>query len=116
VTGDRAYDAHRRAEKPWRKWYSLARWKRRRTAQLEAEPNCQRCKERGLTVPATVVHHVKKHNGNPKLFWYGRLLSDCKPCHDIIEQAIEVRGFEVGCDDNGRPIASDHPWNANKRA
>jgi 5-methylcytosine-specific restriction protein A len=112
VTTDRSYDASRRSDKPWRKWYSTARWKRRRQAQLASEPNCQRCRQRGLTVPATIAHHIKKHNGDATLFWFGKLRSDCKPCHDIIEQGIEVRGYEVGCDDSGRPVASDHPWNA----
>lgn len=115
MTAGRDYDAARRSAKPWRKWYSTARWKRRRSNQLAHEPMCQRCKERGLTVPATIAHHVKKHNGDAQLFWYGELRSDCKPCHDIIEQGIEVRGYEVGCDDNGRPVASDHPWNAGRK-
>jgi len=108
---NREHDARRRATKEWRAWYNTKRWRDRRFAQLRAEPLCQRCKAKGLVVAATVAHHVVRHGGDADLFWNGELASSCKECHDTIEQAIEARGYEVGCDVSGRPIASDHPWN-----
>jgi hypothetical protein len=111
LTSTPHYDAKRSAEKPWRKWYGWVRWKHRRADQFAREPLCQRCKAKGLIVIATVAHHVDRHNGDPELFWNGELRSSCAPCHDIIEQAIEARGYEVGCDNKGRPVAADHPWN-----
>jgi hypothetical protein len=84
-----------------------------RQAQLAAEPLCQRCKAKGKLTPATTVHHVRRHDGDPvKFFDPGNVASSCKPCHDAIEQAIESRGYEVGCDVNGRPVDPNHPWNA----
>lgn len=94
--------------------YATARWKALRTAQLMSEPLCQRCKAKGLVVPATVAHHVQRHEGDPVKFFEGELASSCAPCHDTIEQGIEARGYEIGCDVSGRPIASDHPWNENR--
>ena len=108
---NRESDARRRQAKPWRAWYGTARWQAKRSAQLRAEPLCQRCKDKGLVVPATVAHHATRHNGDAQLFWFGKLASSCAPCHDAIEQAIEARGYEIGCDPHGRPIAADHPWN-----
>jgi 5-methylcytosine-specific restriction endonuclease McrA len=113
-TTNRESDERRRANKPWRAWYSTSRWRRRRAAQLAAEPLCQRCRSNGLVEPATVAHHIVKHDGDHDLFWLGDLRSSCAPCHDIIEQGIEARGYEVGCDSAGRPIAADHPWNRAK--
>jgi hypothetical protein len=32
----------------------MARWRQHRSEQVKAEPNCQRCKDRSLIVPATI--------------------------------------------------------------
>jgi hypothetical protein len=68
-----------------------------------------------MTVVATVAHHIIQHHGDPELFWNGKLGSSCSSCHDITEQRIEKRGYEIGCDNNGRPIATDHPWNRSRQ-
>ncbi|EAQ34692.1 phage holin, putative [Nitrobacter sp. Nb-311A] len=100
-----------RRNEPWRAWYKTARWRRRRAEQLAAHPLCQRYESRGLTVVATVAHHMIQHHGDAGLFWNGRLGSSCKSCHDVTGQRIEKRGFEIGCDERGRPLDADHPWN-----
>jgi len=46
------------------KFYKTARWKRLRKLQLTQHPLCKFCLERGAVEPATVVDHVKPHNGN----------------------------------------------------
>lgn len=111
MQADRAHDAKRRQNQPWRAWYNTARWHKRRAHQLQAQPLCQRCIERDVLTPATVAHHIVKHDGDYQLFWFGELRSVCKTCHDTIEQGIEARGYEAGCDADGRPVAADHPWN-----
>ncbi|MBN8957648.1 MAG: HNH endonuclease [Rhizobiales bacterium] len=109
---NREYDARRRREKPWRRLYATPRWRALRDAQLEAEPLCLRCKAANRLTPATVAHHKKPHKGDEVLFFDpNNVTSSCADCHDTIEQGIEARGYERGCDVNGRPIDPDHPWN-----
>jgi hypothetical protein len=36
------------------RWYGLAAWKRRAAAQLQSEPLCRFCHERGRVTAATV--------------------------------------------------------------
>lgn len=108
---NREYDTRRRNDKPYRGWYNTKRWQIIRDHQLHKQPLCERCKAKNRIVQATVCHHTVKHDGDPVLFWTGPFASSCKDCHDTIEQAIEARGYEVGCDVNGRPTAPDHPWN-----
>lgn len=113
-TRNREYDAKRREEKPYRGWYKLKRWRDIRDGQLAKQPLCERCLGRGRIVEATVCHHTIKHDGDPVLFWSGPFASSCKDCHDTVEQGIEARGYEIGNDISGRPIAADHPWNRPK--
>lgn len=90
---NREYDAKRRAERPWRSWYSTARWRAMRAAQLASQPLCERCKARGVLQPATVAHHIKAHKGDEALFWdAANLSSSCADCHDVDEQRIERGG------------------------
>jgi 5-methylcytosine-specific restriction endonuclease McrA len=76
----------------YRAWYRTARWKRRRAAQLQAEPLCSICRAQGRWKLATVVHHVVPHRGDPELFWGGELQSLCKPHHDVDAQSAEKGG------------------------
>ncbi|MFX4223552.1 MAG: hypothetical protein ACMVO3_22770 [Thalassobaculum sp.] len=78
----REHDNRRRLTKPWRAWYKLPLWRRRREGQLTAQPLCQRCLEKELIAEATVANHKKPHRGDWELFAYGELESVCKPCHD----------------------------------
>lgn len=72
------------------RWYSTARWQRRRALQLHREPLCRFCEEqRGLAVVATVADHVHPHRGDPEAFWRGELQSLCAPCHNSDKQRIE---------------------------
>ncbi|WP_338036289.1 HNH endonuclease signature motif containing protein [Nitratireductor alexandrii] len=42
--------------------------------------------------PATVVHHVKPHRGDKRLFWdRSNWMPACQPCHDGPLQAQERR-------------------------
>jgi 5-methylcytosine-specific restriction enzyme A len=77
---------------------------------------CPHCNEQGL--PASVVDHKKKHNGDPRLFFDPRnLRSMAKPCHDRFKQSEEKggAGFLKGSDELGRPLDPAHPWHAADR-
>jgi hypothetical protein len=69
--------------------YDRAFWKRRRAAQLGEHPLCEWCQARGVTRPATTVHHATRHNGDVNVFMLGPLVSLCKRCHDSDAQRIE---------------------------
>lgn len=80
----------RRASRPSRKWYRLARWRTKARGQLMAQPLCAMCPDWSRR-PATVADHVVPHGDDPALFWSGVLQSLCKPCHDIRKQRQEWR-------------------------
>jgi hypothetical protein len=86
------------------------RWRRYRIAQLQAEPLCAFCLELGRLVPATVVDHVRRHDGShaDPLFWDpGNFQSLCKPCHDGVKQGIDRSGWARGFDARGLPLYPD---------
>ncbi len=88
-------------DRPWRRLYNLARWKRLRARKLLADPLCVYCMAKGEYVPATIVDHVKQHFGNLLLFWdWANLQSLCKPCHDGRKQkedkgAVRLEGTQL---------------------
>jgi hypothetical protein len=50
--------------KPWHAWYKTARWQRLRARQLQSEPLCRMCLERGLVTVANTVDHIEPHKGD----------------------------------------------------
>ena len=79
----KAYDQRRRYEKPWRKWYSLDRWRVSRKIFLQQHPLCDECEAEGRLTPATVVDHDRPHRGNERLFWdVANWRPKCKYHHD----------------------------------
>lgn len=96
----------------YRSFYKTARWRKMRDQQLQREPLCTRPVHGDQVVSATIANHRIPHRGDLRLFFDPtNLQSTCKPCHDAAVQRSEARGFDVGVDAGGRPIASDHPWN-----
>ncbi|MEL6980621.1 MAG: HNH endonuclease signature motif containing protein [Pseudomonadota bacterium] len=92
----RRHDAQR-AEKPWRSWYKLAKWRRLRQVQLNREPLCRYCLENDILTSAEVVDHKRPHRGDPVLFWaLDNLQSLCKSCHDGRKQAEERAAERTG--------------------
>jgi 5-methylcytosine-specific restriction protein A len=85
----RVYDRERRDNRPWRGWYKLAAWLRRREHQLREKPLCERCAREGIVTAATVANHIEPHRGDWGKFINGRLESTCKPCHDSVIQSEE---------------------------
>ena len=101
----REHDRKRYLKQHWRRWYSLAIWKRRRAAQLARDPLCRMCDAAGRATAATVADHVTPHRGDWTLFVSGELMSLCGPCHDSAKQSQERGGQPrrvVGVD--GLPI------------
>ena len=86
------HDAARR-DRPWRKWYSLARWRRLRWACLVRDLfTCQRCGKIEADTSQLVADHKTPHQGDPDLFWdFDNLQCLCKPCHDSDKQSEERR-------------------------
>jgi hypothetical protein len=62
--------------------YNNRRWRRLRRRQLACEPLCQRCLAVSLVRPAEVVHHIEPHDNDRMKFWYGKLESLCRSCHE----------------------------------
>jgi len=87
--------AKRETEVEWRSWYKTARWQALRQQVLVRD--LFTCKKTGVMLigkhPAPnspVVDHIKRHDGDPALFWdEGNLQSVSKAWHDSIKQAIE---------------------------
>ena len=70
------------------------------------------CKQVGRSAPATVVDHVKPHQGSERLFFDSEnLQSLCKPCHDRHKQSQERTGSLRGNDQAGYPVDPNHHWN-----
>ena len=92
--------------------YKTKTWYRLRHHQLIAEPLCRYCSQLGRVVPATIVDHIKPHNGNIELFSDPmNLQALCKQCHDRHKQRQEKSGYLAGCDTEGRPLDPNHHWN-----
>ncbi len=93
-------------------WYNLPVWKKLRRSKLRDEPLCERCLQRGKTVMAIIVHHVKPFRGDWDLFLdFDNLQSVCKLCHDGSIQREEKSGHRIGHTADGRPVDPAHPWN-----
>src|SRR3954454_5451540 len=87
-------------ERPWATWYGKRRWKKRSARQLQQHPLCVMCLNKGLVIPARVADHIKKHNGDPQMFWLGALQSLCAECLSSSKRELEAKGFvnDIGSD------------------
>jgi 5-methylcytosine-specific restriction endonuclease McrA len=95
---------------PWRNWYSLTCWRKRRAYQLQIEPLCRMCASRGVVMPATTVDHVEPHRGDWNKFRLDPVQSLCSKCH-AEKYGIQLRGYSGECDERGWPIDVNHPAN-----
>ena len=88
-------------------WYGSRRWKAKRLAQLRAQPLCVFCERDGRVTPATIADHVVPHKGDEALFWYGRLQSLCKGCHDGEKARVEAGKATITYGADGWPVDAD---------
>ncbi len=97
--------------------YDLQRWRRLSKRFLVLNPMCAMCEDDGRITVATVVDHTIPHKGNIRLFFDENNLKPlCKYCHDSHKAAQERSGKVRGCDENGRPLDPNHPWNTDDDA
>ena len=75
------------------KLINSGRWKKLRADKLTANPICQECEAKGLSTPATEVHHLTEVESVPTanameqlMFDYTNLESVCHSCHSDIHQ------------------------------
>lgn len=103
--------------------YKGSRWRRVRAEVLRDHPFCQTCAARGRRSLATVVDHIRGHGygWEARFFDRSNLQAVCKTCHDRkTSYEVQLGGWnrkvelakERGCDEDGEPVAEDHPWNA----
>jgi 5-methylcytosine-specific restriction protein A len=99
---------------PRRQWYGTQLWKTRRAHQLQVEPLCCLCKEKGKIEPATVADHFPPCGADYNAFVMGPLRSLCAACHDALSGFVH-KGYssEIGLD--GFPVDSNHPFNRVRR-
>jgi 5-methylcytosine-specific restriction protein A len=74
--------------------YRSARWRRLRRRLLNARPlcECSDCHRNHRVLPATRVHHIRHHGGDPDVFFDERNLQPvAERCHNRIT-AMEMRG------------------------
>jgi 5-methylcytosine-specific restriction enzyme A len=94
----------------WRSWYGLLSWKTRAHHQLQVEPLCASCLERGRVTPATIADHHPPHKANWNAFRLGPLQSLCADCHKG-KWAEDKRGYRCEVGDDGYPVDPRHPFN-----
>jgi 5-methylcytosine-specific restriction protein A len=64
------------------KWYGSKRWQDLRASIIREQPFCRSCHAEGRRILTVDVDHVRKHRGNPYLFWNRENLQGlCKACH-----------------------------------
>jgi 5-methylcytosine-specific restriction endonuclease McrA len=64
------------------RFYASVRWRRFRRLYLFDHPMCEECLERGVIVPAVIVHHVKERLDRPDLAYEeSNMRALCSPCH-----------------------------------
>jgi len=89
----------------YRRHYQSSRWKKLRARQLAIQPLCELCIQSEIVTEATVVHHVKRHDGDlALLFDPTNLQSLCKPHHDRDGQLQDNGKTVIRYDATGWPI------------
>jgi len=67
-------------------------WQRARETFLGRHPLCCYCDRRGRVTAATIVDHIKPHQGDQALFWDTNNWQPlCKDCHDTVKAQEEGR-------------------------
>jgi 5-methylcytosine-specific restriction protein A len=96
----------------YRHLYNNRAWRKASKLFLLHNPLCADCARRGITKEAGVTDHIVPHKGDPALFsdpsnWQPL----CFTCHNAHKQSFERTGRVRGCDEDGRPLDANHPWN-----
>lgn len=100
--------------RPWREWYQLNVWRKRRRLHLRAFPMCVMCAARGVATPATIADHIRPHRADWNEFRLGALQSLCFDCHNKAKQRYDLDGYGLSIGDDGWPLDPRHPANSGK--
>ena len=88
------------------------RWRKLRKTFLAENPLCVMCIDEDRVAPATELDHIKKHNGNPELFWDIKNLQGlCAFHHRSVKSQMERTGKIRGNKSDGTPLDPNHIWN-----
>jgi len=91
--------------------YNNPQWRRLRAEVLAADPLCWYCQEANKIIAADTVDHIVPHKGDETLFWErSNLRSCCTSCHNHLASIKDRDGIVPGCDVDGEPLDSKHPW------
>ena len=94
-----------------RRQYDTPRWRKARARFLALNPLCVLCLQSGWDTPATVVDHMRPHNGDDRLFWdEGNWQALCPSCHSGVKRIQEHHGHSQACDIDGLPLDREHRW------
>jgi 5-methylcytosine-specific restriction enzyme A len=94
-------------QQPKSQWYKSIPGRRRRDAQLRAQPICEWCQKDGMVTVATVAHHERPFD-TWQDFLSIPLISLCVDCHNGEAQRRELGSISV-VDANGWPLTSSAP-------
>lgn len=88
------------------------RWRKARRQYLAEHPLCAMCDEQGDIGAAVELDHIKKHNGDPVLFWdVNNWQGLCRFHHRSVKAEMERSGKVRGTRLDGTPLDPGHPWN-----
>src|SRR5262245_41418304 len=96
---------------PYDRLYKTARWEKRARMQMQLQPLCKFCSDRGVVTAAKIADHIIPHRGDYKLFWFGELQSLCSPCHSGRKAQLEHKGYVSDIGSDGFPTDEKHPFN-----
>lgn len=94
-----------------KRWYDTVRWRKARASFLADHPLCNLCAKIGRDTAASIVDHIRPHEGDYNLFWdQTNWQSLCPTCHSGWKRIQENKGVLSGCDVRGLPLDFNHPW------
>jgi len=98
----------------WHHLYCTRIWRKRSAYQRRIQPLCQMCLDKGIVTVGDVADHVVPHHGDEQLFYFGKLVTLCNPCHSSTKRQLENKGYidDIGAD--GWPVDPMHPANRAK--
>jgi 5-methylcytosine-specific restriction protein A len=65
-------------------------WDKLSVRYRKENPLCEECDRRGMTTPATEVHHIVKVSEDPKrMLDVTNLVSVCRACHEKLERGMK---------------------------
>lgn len=85
------------------------RWDKARRQYLSEHPLCLYCQSMGVVTPATLVDHIKPHNGDLDLFWdQSNWQPLCRTHHDATKRREDHQGIAIGCTIDGVALGASH--------